>query len=500
MTDHLVLDAGPRPGGAASSKAIEAVATLPMFTADVGAASDPVVAALRARVRDATKVTIRATATCGGAPGSILNALMQLGGAQYGLAGRGDSLAGKSVLLDVTGNPRDIARARRQLARMLRALGADDITSIAAPDTAANPDVDWSRLGDAQVPGPLVNAALGQVVLPEHPWLRKAHHAVAETVPRYGVPGGTPQLRGVLREWLDSRGTGRDRALTVTSGASMALTAALATLVPPGGTVLVPDPGYPPYVSVLRRFGLRALPYPVPPSGARLAPDAFVHAEQASAVLWNSPSNPTGWVADVDDLEVLARCVRRHDLTVISDEVYRDLAWSAAPAPAGPCDVGLAEHTVVLDSVSKRHAAAGIRIGWAHGPPAQVAAIRSAHWELAMSPPVTTQAQAALLLAEHDTILAAVRRHLGAALDRVPEKLRPDAGPYLWLPCPDGNSGAVVADRLAGRVGLRVMPGEVFGARGAGHVRINLGDLDDEGAAALHRALELLDGWGRVAW
>ncbi|WP_052809636.1 pyridoxal phosphate-dependent aminotransferase [Streptomonospora alba] len=499
MYDHLVLSSGLRSDGSPLPQGTRLLSaeSLPMFAArpqhdDADAGADRVRALLR-EVREARRLTLRGTAVCGGAPGSLVNGLALLGGPDYGRTGRGDVLADRQVTVDLDGDPGCVARGFRHLERMARALGADDVRRPPEPDSAA---ASWSRAGTRSVAKPVTDLALGQIVLPRHSRLDEALGGPAEPAAHYCPPEGHSRLRGVLRDWLGARGVGPDREVTVTAGASMGLTAVLAALVPPGGAVLVPDPGYPPYRSVLRRLGLRAIPYPAPAAGERLNAGALARAPEARAIVWNSPANPTGWVADPEDLALLAAEARAHDLFVVSDEVYTDLAWQGSAETGGPCAAGIGDRTVVVDSVSKRHAAAGLRVGWVHGSAHLVSEVTAAHWTFAMSPPTHSQLAAAHLLAHSDAIVSAVRDQVRGALDRLPPQVpRPHAGPYLWLPA--APTGRAAAARIEKRLSVRTMPGELFGDRGGERVRANVGMLAAQGRGAeraLLRALRSLEG------
>ncbi|WP_017615446.1 pyridoxal phosphate-dependent aminotransferase [Nocardiopsis salina] len=489
---ELILEAGarartdPLPNG---TRVVDTT-SLPMFAA-VGWDGDGA-DRLRDLVRRSDALTLRGTAVRGGAPGILANGLALLGGPDYGRSERGDVLAGRYVVIDLEGAPADVFRGVAHLERMARALGADDIRC--ATDRGGTQD-SWAVVGTSAGAAPAVDAALGQVVLPEHPELEEALARSVRAAARYCPPDGHPRLREALFSGLGAQAAGPARTLTVTAGASMALTSALSALVPRGGAVLVPDPGYPPYRALVRKLGLRALPYPAPRPGERLSSRALAKAAEAHAVLWNSPSNPTGWVATPEDVELLVASARKHDLLVISDQVYAGLEWGGVAGRAVPQATEIADRTVVVDSASKRYAAAGVRVGWVHGPTELVDAVTSAHWSFCMSPPSHSQLAVVDLLERSDVILDRVRSQLSEVLERLPPPVpRPEAGPYLWLRA--GSSGTSAAKNLEIEGPLRVMPGEVFGERGTGRVRINLGALAAEGEGAeraLHRALGVLD-------
>jgi N-succinyldiaminopimelate aminotransferase len=196
-------------------------------------------------------------------------------------------------------------------------------------------------------------------------------------------PGrGTPELvDAVIRH--QQRHYGFDLApenVVVTTGATEAIAGALLGLVDPGDEVVVWEPYYDSYRAMIQFAGgvrravtLRAPDY-------RFDPDELEAAvtERTKLLLLNSPHNPTGHVFDSDELAAIAEVARRHDLVVVTDEVYEHLTFDDhAHVPLATLP-GMFERTVTISSSGKTFSFTGWKIGWATGPADLVAAVEGA--------------------------------------------------------------------------------------------------------------------------
>jgi arginine:pyruvate transaminase len=189
---------------------------------------------------------------------------------------------------------------------------------------------------------------------------------------RYSNGRGEPAILSALAGKYTRR-TGRevttDNVLCF-PGTQTALFATFLGLVEAGDKVLVPDPYYATYESVIRGPGAEIVP-------VTLRADKGFHLQAADleaaivpgckALLLNSPHNPSGAVLSREEIVAIGEVCRRHDLWIVSDEVYEELSFGKPFA--SPFDIPeLAERTVVVSSISKSHAAPGFRSGWAVGP------------------------------------------------------------------------------------------------------------------------------------
>ncbi|MDR5900567.1 pyridoxal phosphate-dependent aminotransferase [Halomonas icarae] len=288
--------------------------------------------------------------------------------------------------------------------------------------------------------------------------------------------------------------------LIVTAGAQCGLYAAAQCLLDPGDEVLVPEPCYVTYEAVLRATGAEMVQVPMDgEAGFRLDPAALEAAitPRTRALLLNSPHNPSGQLIDADTWAAIAELCRRHDLWLISDEVYAELIFEGehlCPATLP----GMAERSVVISSLSKSHAMTGWRLGWVLGPEALIQHL--SHLALCMlyGCPDFIQDAACDALKTPPHELAEMRETYRARRDVVCEALagcpavtavRPPAGMFMMVDIrATGLSSQAFADRLLDEEGISVLSGEAFGPSAAGFVRLGL-TVDAERLAAASQRL-----------
>lgn len=316
---------------------------------------------------------------------------------------------------------------------------------------------------------------------------------------RYVAPAGLPQLREAIAASLADRGVqaGAENVVVV-PGAKPMLFYALLALLEEGDEVLVPDPGFPIYPSVVRFAGAVPIGYPLDDAGGvdvgRLA--ALIRPRTRLLVV-NLPGNPTGGVATPDDLRAIAELALRHDLTVISDEVYGRIRYdgrrdSIAALP------GMLERTVIVDSFSKAYSMTGWRLGFGVVPAPLVERVTMLVVNgTSCTPPFVQLAGLAALTGPQDAVSTAVARlehrrdWLVDGLNGLPgiRCARP-AGAFYAFPdvrkVEERAGGGLSTEQLAARLlevhGVAVLPGTGFGPGGAGHLRLSFAvspaDLD----------------------
>ena len=160
--------------------------------------------------------------------------------------------------------------------------------------------------------------------------------------------------------------------IAVVPGTQGGLYSAVQCLAGPGDEIIVPEPIYATYEGVIGASGARMVTVPLRPETG-FHPDLAALAAAVTPktrVMWiNSPHNPTGAVFTPAEIDAIAALCRRHDLWLLSDEVYEDLAYARPHVSAWSLQ-GMAERTVVVSSLSKSHAIPAFRFGWVVGPPA----------------------------------------------------------------------------------------------------------------------------------
>ena len=332
------------------------------------------------------------------------------------------------------------------------------------------------------------------------PILQDMHRAALAGHTGYAAIPGTTGLRDAVAARLQERTgvpTTRDNVL-ITPGGQSALFAAHMATCNPGDTALYIDPYYATYPGTIR--GVSALPHAI----AARAEDAFqpradviaAAAKQtnAASLLVNSPNNPTGVVYSRKTLEGIAQVCRDHDMWLISDEVYDTQVWEGAHLSPRALD-GMAEHTLVVGSMSKSHAMTGSRCGWIVGPVDAIEHLTNLATHTTYGVPGYIQ-DAALFALNQGTgfeteIAAPFQRRRLLAQDILARQnavsLVPAQGAmYLMLDVRStGMSGEDFAYALLEKHHIAVMPGESFGTAAAGHIRVAMTIEDTRLAQAL---------------
>ncbi len=334
-----------------------------------------------------------------------------------------------------------------------------------------------------------------------------AKRAIDAGATHYAPFAGIPELRAAIADDVAARKgvAATPEQVFVTVGGKGVMLYAILGLVEPGDEVIVPDPGYPIYDSLTRFVGATPVPLPIrSASGFRLDVDelASLVSPRTSLLVLNSPANPTGGVLPRADLEQIAELALRHDLTVLSDEIYARIVYDDVEHISIASLPGMADRTIVLDGFSKTYAMTGWRLGYAIVP----RALATAYGQLiinTISCAATFVQLGAVeaLRGPQDAVTAMVtefqarRDHVVEQLDAIPgiRCTRPSGAFYAF---PDvtgtGFDGRQFADALLTEAGVCVLPGPMFGASGRDHVRISyatsLANLT-EGAQRIERFL-----------
>ncbi|HUR42969.1 MAG TPA: pyridoxal phosphate-dependent aminotransferase [Aestuariivirga sp.] len=306
---------------------------------------------------------------------------------------------------------------------------------------------------------------------------------------RYSDGRGEPQVLAALSRTYTLR-TGRavsTRQFLFVPGTQTALYIAMSVAADVGDEVLMADPYYATYEGVIAAAGGIAVP-------VRVDPDHGFHLKAADlekaitprsrVLLMNTPSNPTGAVFTRSEIEKIGRVCEKHDLWIVSDEVYATLTYGNSIF-ASPFDVPeLEKRTVVVSSMSKSHAMPGFRCGWiAASEEFCERALPIAETMLFGSQPFLEDA-IAFALDNHFPEVDAMKRTYEARARALVAGLRhaktvsarmPEGGMFVMVDVrKTGLSGTEFAERLLAEEGVVTMPGESFGAGGAGHFRAAL--------------------------
>jgi len=296
---------------------------------------------------------------------------------------------------------------------------------------------------------------------------------------------GTPQLRGAISRYLDTRFSTRydaDGEIIVTCGVSEAADIAIRAVVDPGDEVLVAEPSYVSYTPCVSLTG--GVPVTVPCRAEdefRLTADALMESitPRTKALIANFPNNPTGGVMQEADWRAVADVLVDHDLLLISDEVYAELTYDGDHfSPARIPE--LRDRTITLNGFSKAFAMTGWRIGYLCAPPEITAAALKIHQYVALCAPVMGQVAAYEALrigeAEKDAMVREyrLRRNLFVdGLNKLGLACHLPKGAFYAFPSIEstGMTDTEFAESLLREQHVAVVPGSVLGPSGAGHIR-----------------------------
>ena len=318
---------------------------------------------------------------------------------------------------------------------------------------------------------------------------------------------GIPALREAVAAFLDAtgrlRGVSPDRVV-VTPGAKPIMFFSILALCGAGDEVLYPDPGFPMYESIAAFAG--ATPVPVPlreANGFRIDVDelASLITPRSKLLILNSPHNPCGSALTRDDCAAIAELALRHDLVVLSDEVYWALRYGGQHASVLEFD-GMESRTILLDGWSKTYAMTGWRLGFGVFPESLVEPVtRLAINSVSCTSAFSQYAAIAALEGPQDGVadmVAEFRRRrdvITAGLNAIPgvSCLVPDGAFYAF---PNITGTGVPASRLAERLlneaGVACLAGTAFGGWGEGFLRLSYANSVANIEAALDAMKALL--------
>jgi len=342
--------------------------------------------------------------------------------------------------------------------------------------------------------------------------LDAAARALKDGSNQYPPSRGLPALREAVAGHYN-RHQGLDLHagnICVTSGATEALGAAILATVKPGDEVLIFTPAYDSYAPMIRRAGGIPREIALQPPGWRIE-RALVETAigpKTRALVFNNPHNPAGRQFDRDELDAVADLASKHDLIVISDEVWEHVLLDDQPFTTLMCVPGMAERTIKIGSAGKIFSLTGWKVGWMVAAPDLANIVARAHQFLTFSTAPNLQAAVAFGLNEGDAWLEPMRHRFTRARDRMTEGLR-GAGYEVLHPastyflCVDlAASGVALEDEAFAtmaveQAGVAVVPLSAFAEVDPPRhlVRLCFGKKDetiDAGVAAMARAKEML--------
>ena len=323
----------------------------------------------------------------------------------------------------------------------------------------------------------------------------------------YTSNAGLPELKQEIARYLSRRfGLSYDPAseVLVTVGGSEAIDLALRVMLEEGDEVLIPQPSYVPYSPCTMMAG--GVPVTIAlreEDQFKLTPEALEAAitPKTKILVLPFPNNPTGAIMTREELLPIAECVIRHDLFVVSDEIYAELTYDHEHTSIASLD-GMPERTVVINGFSKSHAMTGWRLGYTCGPQQIIAQMLKLHQFAIMCAPTNSQYAAVSALKNGDEDVQQMRdsynqrrRFLMHAFEQMGIQCFEPFGAFYVFPSIQefGMSSDCFATRLLEEERVAVVPGTAFGACGEGFVRISYAYSLDALKVALERFARFIE-------
>jgi len=304
----------------------------------------------------------------------------------------------------------------------------------------------------------------------------------------YADIAGNPELRASVaryHESLTGQKVGPENVLIV-AGAQSGMFAAAQVLLGPGDAVIVPSPRYVTYEALFGAAGAEIIDVPLrPENGFHLEPADLAAALRPNVrgIVLTTPNNPTGTVMRSNEVEAVADLARRHDLWVLTDEVYARLAHEGPHiSPAGL--PGMAERAITVCSLSKSHAMTGFRIGWVVGPTNFIEHLTRLVLCMVYGSPPFIQAAAIEAIegdqSAQETMAAAYKARGRLVFERLNQSPhlkchRPEGGMFVMVDVrPSGMSAEEFSEHLFVEERVTALVGDAFGPEAAGHLRLSM--------------------------
>ena len=342
--------------------------------------------------------------------------------------------------------------------------------------------------------------------------LDAASRALKEVSNQYAPSRGLPELREAVAAHYQEH-FGQELSadhVCVTSGGTEALGAAILATVEPGDEVIIFTPAYDSYAPMIRRAGGTPVEVGLKSPAWRIERETLEAAvgSRTRAILFNNPHNPAGRLFESDELEIVASVARRHDLMVISDEVWEHVLLGGRRFTPIATLPGMADRTIKIGSAGKIFSLTGWKVGWMVAAPELATLVARAHQFLTFSTAPNLQAAVAFGLNDGDAWLQPMRDRFERSRDLMTGKLR-DAGYTVldaaatYFLCVDLQASGLALDDEAfaaaavAQAGVAVIPLSAFAEKDPPRhlVRLCFGKKDetiDAGVSAMARAKELL--------
>ena len=318
---------------------------------------------------------------------------------------------------------------------------------------------------------------------------------------------GLSILRDEITKYIDRRFGIKYEPLSqvlVTVGGSEAIDVAIRCLAGPGDEVIIPQPSFVCYEPLTEMAGATPVLMDTKVENEfRIVPEDLEKAitDKTKLLVLPFPNNPTGAVMEKKDLEAIAEVIKKHDLMVLSDEIYAELTYTKEKHTSIASIDGMYERTIVVNGFSKTYAMTGWRLGYALGPKEIISQMTKLHQFCIMSAPTTAQYAAIEALRHGDDDIESMkdeyemRKHfIVGSFDKLGLDCFEPKGAFYCFPCikSTGLSSEEFCTRLIKEKHVAVVPGNAFGECGEGFIRVSYCNSLKNIAEAMRRIEEFL--------
>ena len=331
-----------------------------------------------------------------------------------------------------------------------------------------------------------------------------AIEAIHEGLTKYTPSIGTPQLREAIAQKF-KKDNGLDYAsnqIVVNCGAKHSVFNAIQVLADEGEEVLIPTPYWVSYPEMTKLSGATSkFVETTAATNFKLTRDLLEQniSDKTKILILNSPSNPTGMLYLKEELEAIAEVCVKHDIYVLSDEIYEKLVFDGQKfVSIASLGKDIYEKTITINGVSKAYSMTGWRIGYAAGHADIMASIKKFQDHSTSNPTSISQAAALQALKEPDSLTESFRDKFQARrdlitslIDQIPEisYIKPQGAFYIFCNFSKLGESMDVAKRILDDVNVAIIPGEGFGA--PGYMRISFATSDER----IQEGIKRISGW-----
>jgi aspartate/methionine/tyrosine aminotransferase len=348
----------------------------------------------------------------------------------------------------------------------------------------------------------LIPLWVGEGDLPTPDFVRAAATTALEAGDTfYTWQRGAPELRQAIADYMTrhygapfaGQGVFAPERFSVTIGGMHALQMAMRIACGSGDEAIVPTPAWPNFVGAMITAGARPVEAPMrrgadaqgrPGRGKWELDPGLIETlitPRTKAIVVNSPSNPTGWTATLEELSGVLDLARRHGLWIVADEIYGRFVYGAERAPSFHDLITPDDKLMFVQTLSKNWAMTGWRVGWLEAPPALGQVIENLIQYSSSGVALFLQRGAQAALTQGEDFIAAQKARAAKSREILAKALRatgrvdfaePDGAFYLFARVEGEPDTRRLALRLVDEAGVGLAPGTAFGAGGEDYLRI----------------------------